>query len=311
MRSSSPLVLGLVLLAASARAQQPAPQPAQGFAVERFYLSAPGGGWFIMDSLEMHGGLGGAVNLTVGYERNALRLTEGAQTLDVVQTRAFLDVGGAVTYGCWRFYLNLDFPLATYGNSGTLGDYSYTGPSLNLASNPDTLSDARLGVDVRIIGAPADAFRLGAGVQLFVPSGTRADYDTDGTFRAMVRVLVAGDVGLFTYAGQLGLHIRPLDNYPIPGSPEGSELLFGGAAGVRLPVGTLAFVAGPEVYGATAFRTFFASSSTALEGLLTLRLEGTGEGAQLRFKLAGGGGLNPQFGAPEWRVVLAIELFDY
>jgi hypothetical protein len=308
MRSSSLLALGVLWLAASAQAQQ----PAQGFAVERLYLSAPGAGWFVMDSLEMHGGLGGAVNLTVGYEKNALRLTEGAQTLAVVSNRAFLDVGGAVTYGCWRFYLNLDLPLDTQGQSGTLGGYSYTAPSVDLASHPDTLSDARLGVDVRILGVPAGPFRLGAGVQLFIPNGNRADYDTDDTFRAMLRLLFAGDGGLFSYAGQLGVHLRPLDNYPVPGSPEGSELLFGLAAGVRLPVGSLAFVVGPEVYGATAFRTFFASNSTALEGLLTLRLEGTGaEWAQLRFKLGAGGGLNPQFGAPQWRLVLAIELFAY
>jgi len=306
MRSSSPLALGVLLLAASAQAQQ----TAEGFAVERLYLSAPGAGWFVMDTLEMHGGLGWAVNLTVGYEQNALRLTEGAQTLSVVSTRAFADIGGAVTYGCWRFYLNFDFPLDTHGQSGTLGGYSYTAPSVDLASHPDALSDFRFGADVRILGGPAGPFRLGAGVQFFIPNGNRADYDTDATYRAMLRLLFAGDVGLFTYAGQLGVHIRPLDNYPVPGSPEGSELLFGVAAGVRLPVGALAFVVGPEVYGATAFRTFFASNSTALEGLLTLRLEGTGtEGAQLRFKLGAGAGLNPQFGAPEWRVVLAIELF--
>jgi len=308
MRSSSPLALGILLLAASAHAQQ----PAQGFAVERLYLSAPGAGWFVMDGLDMHGGLGGAVNLTIGYERNALRLTEGTQTLAVVSDRAFADIGGAVTFGGWRFYLNLDLPLNTQGQSGIVGGYSYIAPSVNLASHPDTLSDVRLGVDVRILGGSGGPFRLGAGVQLFIPNGNRADYDTDDTFRAMLRFLFAGDAGHFTYAGQLGVHLRPLDDYPVPGSPEGSELLFGVAAGVRLPIGNMAFVVGPEVYGATAFRRFFASATTALEGLLTLRLEGTGaEGPQLRFKLGAGAGLNPQFGAPEWRLVFAIELFAY
>lgn len=308
MRSSSPLVLSVLLLAAGARAQQ----PAQGFAVERLYLSAPGAGWFVMDSLDMQGGLGGAVNLTVGYERNALRLTEGAQSLAVVANRTVLDIGGAVTYGRWRFYLNLDVPLDTRGKSGTLEGYSYTAPGMDVGANPDVLSDARLGVDVRILGSPGGPFRLGAGAQLFIPNGNRADYDSDDTFRAMLRLLFAGDAGLFTYAGQLGVHLRPLDDSPVPGSPEGSELLFGVAAGVRLPAGTWAFVVGPEVYGATAFRSFFASSSTALEGLLSLRLEGTGtQGPQLRFKLGAGGGLNAQFGAPEWRAVLAMELFDY
>ena len=48
---------------------------------------------------------------------------------------------------------------------------------MNLGSHPDTLSDARIGVDVRIVGGPHGRFRFGAGAQLFVPNGDRADYD--------------------------------------------------------------------------------------------------------------------------------------
>jgi hypothetical protein len=170
-------------------------------------------------------------------------------------------------------------------------------------------------VDARIIGESTSRFRLGAGAQLFVPNGHRADYDTAGSFRAMGRVLVAGDEGRFTYAGQLGVHVRPLDDSPAPGSPHGSELLFGAAGGVRLPAGQgrgMVVVVGPEVFGATALRAVFGSGSTALEALLTGRIEGTGDsGPQLRVKLGAGGGLNPQFGAPEWRVVCGLEAFGH
>ena len=70
-------------------------------------------------------------------------------------------------------------------------------------------------------------------------------------------------------------------------------------------------VVGPEVFGATALRAFF-GSATALEGLLSARLEGTGDkGVQLRFKLAGGGAIHQQFGAPDWRVVFSIEAFNH
>ena len=304
------LALATLLLAFGGRAE--GQQQAQGFAVERLYTSAPGGGWFVMDSLDLQGGLGGALSLTSGYERDALRITQGSQQLSVVSTRAFLDLGTAVTYDRWRFYVNLTLPLYTGGHSGTVGDYSYTAPSVDLATHPDSLSDARLGVDVRLWGGPQSCFRLGASAQLIIPSGFRSDYDTDATYRAMFRVLVAGDEGLFTYAGQLGVHLRPLDDYPTPQSPQGSELLFGAAAGARLATGSMAFVVGPEFYGATAFRSFFGSTSTAFEGLLTLRLEGTAnDGPQLRFKLGAGGGIHPQFGAPEWRVVFAIELFNH
>jgi hypothetical protein len=130
----------------------------------------------------------------------------------------------------------------------------------------------------------------------------------------MGRVLFAGDVGSFTYAGQLGVHIRPRDDAPAPG-PQGSELLFGVAAGARIAVPGLqntSVIVGPEVYGASAFRSFLGTDGTALEALLSGRVEGTADdGRQYRLKLGVGAGLNPHFGEPEWRFVIGIELFDH
>jgi hypothetical protein len=221
----------------------------------------------------------------------------------------------AATYDRFRLYLDFGRPLANSGESGVIGAYQLTAPSNNPSNDPDTLADSRIGFDARLVGGPSDPFRLGAGVQLIVPSGDRGDYDTDGTYRAMGRLLFAGDVGRFAYAGQLGVHIRPLDDAPAPGSPQGSEMLFGVAAGAKLPVGAAGkelVVIGPEIYGETAFHSFLSTTATGLEALMSGRVEGTGEdGPQLRFKLGAGGGLNPHFGAPEWRAVFAIEVFDH
>ena len=100
-----------------------------------------------------------------------------------------------------------------------------------MSAGPDILTDVRIGFDARILGDPKGPFRLGAGAQLYVPSANEdpAEYVTDGTVRAMGRVLFAGDVGMLTYAGQLGAHVRPRDDSPTPGAPQGSELLFGAA----------------------------------------------------------------------------------
>jgi hypothetical protein len=291
-----------------------AQQPAQGFAVERFYPSAPGAGWLVLDDLSMQGTLGGAMTLTTGYAMKPLRVTDGTQHLSVVSDEAFADFGFAVTHDRWRLYLDLEMPLVTKGQSGAVGAYAFTGPSVDPGVNPDTLWDPRIGLDVRLLGRPGGAFRLGAGAQLFVPNGNRSDYVTDGTFRGMFRVLAAGDLGQFTYAGLLGVHVRPLDNSPAPGSPQGSELLFGGAAGARLPLGsggTSAVVIGPEIYGETAFRSPLGTTATGVEALLTGRLEATtGDGALLRVKLGSGGGIVQHFGAPEWRIVLGLEVSD-
>jgi hypothetical protein len=316
-----------VVLFTITMARHAAAQPlAGGFAVERFYPSAPGAGWFVMDDLAMRGGLGGAMSLTGGYAHDPLRIRDGVRRIAVVSDEAFTDFGFAVTYDRWRVYLNLDAPLFINGESGTVGGYQFAPKSLDFGANPDTLTDARIGVDARAFGTPTGRLRLGTSAQLLVPNGKRCDLDadmvcrhpnyyTDATPRAMGRVLFAGDEGPLTYAGHLGVHVRPLDDAPTPGSPQGSELLFGLAGGAKMPVrtlGTAVLIVGAEMYGATAFRSLFGSTSTALEGLATGRIEGTeDDGPQLRFKLGAGAGINQHFGAPEWRVVFAIELFDH
>jgi hypothetical protein len=314
MRSSS---LGVAFAVAFFAARAGAQEQPQGFAVERLYLSPAGGGWFVMDALDMAGGLGGAAAFTMGVAHNPLQLrsNDGSQHLAVVSSQAFANFGFAATYDRFRLYVDVSMPLTIQGESGMVGDYQFAGPSVDVAANPDTLSDARLGFDARLLGDATSPFRLGAGVQLLAPSGNRSDYDTDGTYRAMGRLLFAGERGLFTYAGHLGIHIRPLDDSPAPGGPRGSELLFGVAAGPRLMLdscGATGLVVGPEVYGASAFGSLFATTATALEALLTGRLEIQGEGMpMLRVKAGAGGGMNPHFGAPAWRAVLGIEVLNH
>ena len=227
MANFKALKAGVALLAAwpsLAFAQQAgAQQMVNGFALERFYPSAPGGGWFVMDDLSMSGGLGGAISLTGGYAHNPLIVTgpDGKQRLALVSQESFVDLGLAVTYDRYRFYLNIPVPLELGGTSGILGSYRFTAPSLNVGKNPDTISDTRLGFDAtRLLGKPQGSkagspLRLGLGAQLLFPSGDRADYVTDARYRAMFRFLAAGDARGFTYAGQLGAHIRPLNDFPV------------------------------------------------------------------------------------------------
>jgi len=283
---------------------------APGFALDRSAFSAPGAGYFGLDDLELHGGLGGAVSLDLNQAHAPLRIGSAGQRLTVVGEEATAELGLAVTWSRFRFSFVVTGPLFLSGNSGSIGGYQFTAPSASVEQNPDTISDPRLGFETRLYGEPASALRLGAGVQLIIPSGLRADYLTDGTYRAKGLLLLAGDRGRFSYAAQLGVHLRPLDDDPTPGSPRGSELLFGGAGGVRIPAGAHSLFVGPELLGETALKSFFGAQTTGLEGLLTARLEGTrADGASYRIKLGVGGGLAPQFGAAEWRLVLGLELF--
>ena len=188
--------MGFVLLAfwpSLADAQQ----PAAGFALERLYQSAPGSGWFVMDDLDISGRLGGAVSLTSGYARNPLVITgpDGKQKLAIVSEEAFVDFGAAITHDRFRGYIDFPVPLLVSGTSGMLGEYQFTAPSVSFGTNPDTVSDPRIGFDLRLLGEPGGLLRLGAGAQLIFPSGSRADYVTDDKYRAMFRFLAAGAAG--------------------------------------------------------------------------------------------------------------------
>jgi len=290
-----------------------AQQQAAGFAVERLYQSAPGAGWFVMDDLDISGRLGGAISLTSGYARNPLVIKgpDGEQKLAVVSEEAFVDFGAAITHDRLRAYINFPTPLLLSGTSGTLGQYQFTAPSVSLGNNPDTVSDPRIGFDIRLLGEPAGLFRLGAGAQLIFPNGNRTDYVTDGKYRGMFRFLAAGDAGAFTYAGQLGVHVRSLNDAQVPGGPNGSEFLYGISGGRRFAGSNgWGVVAGPEIFGETAFRAFF-SGKTGTEALLTGRFEHTGTGRNLRIKLGVGHALVQDFGAAQWRIVFGVEMFGH
>ena len=308
MRSSRTcrgLALGLLVAALGARAQTPA--AVDGFNIERLYPSAAGAGWFVMDSLDWHGGLGGVLSFSARYAHDPLRVSG----TPVVTDSAYGQISGSVTWSFLRFSFGFDFPLAVKGQGPTLGGYRYPAADVDLGSFPDTLSDVRVGIDARLIGEWDGPFRLGLGAQLWIPSGETAQYLSDGTYRGMVRVLLAGDAGLLTYAGHVGVHIRPRDDGGVPGAPRGSELLYGVAAGAKLfAAESSRAVIGPELYGATAFNGFFKPGTRSTEALLSARWEETGTtGPQLRIKLGAGLGLGSQFGTASWRVMLGFEIY--
>jgi hypothetical protein len=241
----------------------------------------------------MHGAFGGAVELTTDFEHNPLVVQAGGQSLAVISTAATVDFGLAATYDRYRVYANFTMPTNLTGNSGTVDGYTYTTPDITLGSDPDSVGDIRLGFDARLLGDARSPFRLGAGAQLYIPNDLRANYDTDGTFRAMGRLLFAGDKGIFTYAGQTGVHIRPLNDSPIPGSPQGSEFLFGIAGGVKIPIRLASqLVVGSEIYGALAFQSFMQPAETDKEWLISTRFEGTGNSGRQGAREIGCGARN-------------------
>jgi hypothetical protein len=311
MRSSSLLAAALLIAAAAPSSRAFAQQQVQGFAVERFQSAVPGSAWLTSNDLALPEGLGGAASFTTGYARRPLRIdVPDGRPVDVVAHQAFVEAALAISYGRFRLSAFLPSPLALSGRSGVAGDSSYTAPDVNPSHTPDTIADPRVSLETILAKDQARHLRVGASAELVFPTSFRRHYLTDGTFRGIGRLLAAGNMDAFDYAASLGVHLRPLDDAPAPGSPRGSELVFGAAAAVRLtsgPAGTLRV--GPELFGASAFRSFLASESTALEGLFGASLTRPMGGRMLAFlKLGAGAGLIPCFGAPEWRLVTSVGL---
>lgn len=299
-------MLGLALVA-PLRAQV----PVQGFAVERFEPAPPGADYLVMNALSQSGELAGVAALTLGTAHQPLQIHAGNRpALSVISEQTSLNAGFAATYQRLRVYLDFEMPLSAHGDRGERGGFEYSAPSVGLSSHPDLISQALIGADVRVFGAADSALRAGFGIQLYFPNGDRDAYASDDTFHASVRALLAGDLGLFQYAGQLGVHVRPLNEAPIPEAPRGSELLFGLAAGVRLEITPQTSVLiGPELFGQSAFTRFLRASATGVECLGSARLETPIDGERvLGVKLGIGGGLQARFGTPEWRALLGLEL---
>ena len=70
----------------------------------------------------------------------------------------------------------------------------------------------------------------------------------DGKVRVVPRLLGAGEVGPFAYALKAGVMYRAADQ-DFAGTPVGTELLVGAAAGFHLADKKL--MIGPEIYGGT------------------------------------------------------------
>jgi hypothetical protein len=308
----------VVTVSAEARADvcpdPSAPTTVHGWAAERLYLSPAGAGWFAADTLDWERRAAGALAMNAGYAHDPVHVGDDPHRLDVVEHQSSLDIAAAASFDRFRFSVGLARPLLTKGDCGNYGGHGYVGPSLDLGSRPDTLSDFRFGMDVRVAGSANAPFRLALGWTLFVPSGDPADFVSDGGWRGMLSLKAAGDLGHYVYAAGVTYHARPVDASTVTAAPRGSELLFDVALGAKLPLptwGGARAVVGVELFGETALRSAFDAATTGLEAMLSARWERAPklEAPGWRVKLGVGGGLAPSFGAAEWRAVAAIEAF--
>ncbi|MBX3227610.1 MAG: OmpA family protein [Labilithrix sp.] len=290
------LLAGAVVATAAVDAEA---QQARGFAINRFEPSARGSEWFVLDTLDLRGNVRPAVGAVAEWARNPLVIynRDGSVRSRVVSDQFVVHLGGSVNlFDTLRLNLNVPLYAYTTGESGTINGVTYAAPTSNT-----TFGDIRLGGDVKLAGEYRSAFSLAAGVNLWIPTATEGSYSSEGSARFSPHLIAAGEVGVFVYSVRAGFMYRARTE-PYAGSELGSEITFGGAAGLRLLDGKM--VVGPELYGSTIGKDFFGRKATPVEGLLGTHVHLTDS-----FRIAGGVamGFTRGFGAPETRLLFGLE----
>jgi outer membrane protein OmpA-like peptidoglycan-associated protein len=294
------LVAAMALADLALRGATAAAQPvATGLALDRFDPSERGSEWFVLDTLDLRGHVRPAIGAVLDWGHKPLVLydTAGNPVGSVVSDQFFVHLGGSlVLWDRVRFGANLPVALVQGGDGATLAGVTYPRPT------SPALGDLRLGADVRLVGKYRSPFTLAAGASLYLPTGTRDDYTSDGVVRAVIpHVNASGELGMFAYAAKVGFELRRSET--LANVRLGDELLFGVAAGLRMADGRL--LLGPELYGSTVVDGgAFRKAATPLEILFGGHYQFARD---WRAGLGFGPGILRGDGAPLFRAVASIE----
>ena len=286
---------------ATAHAQQ---AQVRGYAIDRYEPSDRGSDWFVNECLDFRGSPRPTAGIVTEWAYKPLVLhdpanIQGDARANVIVDQVVMHAGAALVLKD-RVRVAFDLPLLIYQGGDDLSAVATTARSPSKAA----LGDVRVSSDLRIIGQYGGPISAAIGAQVYLPTGSRALYTSDGTVRVTPRLLVAGDFAGFFYAAKLGFAYRPLDA-TFDGRPLGSEAIFSVAGGVKV---NDRFVLGPEVFGGTvvtggdgAFRTRNTPLELLLGGHITVA-------EHWKTGTAIGPGFTRADGTPSMRVIFSVEL---
>lgn len=299
LRSLRPLIPASALAALVFGGEREALAQQKGFALDRFDPSDRGSEWFVGDSLDLRGHLRPSAGGVIGswaYKPLVAYDISGKEQATLVEHQIYVHPGGSlVLFNRARVALSL--PIAVYqtGDSVTVKTTTYEPPK-------SAIGDLRLASDVRIFGEHGKLLTGAAGFALYLPTGSRDNYTSDGTVRFSPRASLAGDFHLLTYTARGGWAYRPLDE-KFERNPLGSEVFLSGALGARTLKGKL--VIGPEVFASSILdrRSFLRRRGTSVEWLFGTHYTVS----ELRFGAGVGTGLTRGWGTPTLRAFLSAE----
>ncbi|HEX7604707.1 MAG TPA: thrombospondin type 3 repeat-containing protein [Polyangiaceae bacterium] len=277
---------------------------AQGYLLDRFDPSERGSEWFAADSLDLRGKVRVATGFVGAFAYRPLVVQSGGVTTTAIVEQSWVVHTGASVVLLDEVRLGFDLPLYAYqtGTTAVVATDFVEAPAAAQA-----FGDVRLGVTLRLFGKHGDAVTGAFSGLFYLPTGSPASYTGDGIVRGGGNLAVAGDVGTFTYAAGLGMHVRPELSGPAA-EGLGVEVRYSAAAGLRVLDGHL--VLGPEIFGAVVVSNAandLTARSTPLEGVMGAHV--TLGRAWTMFRIGGGagGGLTRGLGTPRVRVLLDLE----
>jgi outer membrane protein OmpA-like peptidoglycan-associated protein len=290
---------GLATLTALAAALSSSTAFAQSGLAERFDPSEKGSEWFTGESLDYRSNLRPAFGVIADYAKDPIVVhnTDGSTAGNIISDQLNFHLG--VSFALWqRLRVGADLPLelAQGGNSPRAQTGQYQSPS------GAAIGDLRLGADFRLYGEYEKPFRLAVGALFYFPTGSQAHDTTTGDVRFQPRVMVAGDIDVFSYSARFGYMVWP-SSTTLESKPVGDEFSMGAAVGLKFF--DKALLVGPEISSYTLVSNAFRSVSSPSELIL---------GAHYRIHdIMIGAGAGTSFnsgdsiGAPAFRALAGLE----
>jgi OOP family OmpA-OmpF porin len=244
------VLAGALLVCAPAAAQAVA-----GYALDTLEPSAPTDRFFAIGDAGVRGHLDATASVLMQYQSNSLVLYRGGSSPDspkVVGARLGLHLAEALTL--WdRLLVDAALPVIPYQGGDTRTGVPVIGPA--------AVGDLRLGVRGELpVALPFD---LGVGVDVWLPTGNRDAFTSDGSVRADLKVLASGHRGAFGWATQLGGLYRQSQDLFI--TRTGPALTYAGGVSWTTAEGALRVEA--ELRGRWQFAGTSTSPLEALAGL--------------------------------------------
>jgi outer membrane protein OmpA-like peptidoglycan-associated protein len=245
-------VLALLLLGAAtaARAQSPA-----GFALQTFEPAPAGDRFFTVAGTDVDGHLVPAAALVLSWAKDPLVLRRDGHAVPggkLVSSELWGFAQGSLSIG--RLVLvDVAVPVALSQS----GDQPF--PDLARVST-SAFGDVKLGARVPLVNL--GVARLAAAVDLWLPTGARGGFTSDGSVRGRPKLVVGGDLPVLpvSWGGEVGLLVR--EGKDLAYTRTGSAVSYSAAAAWR--AGALRI--GPELYGRYQFSGTATSPQEALLG---------------------------------------------